>query len=416
MIEFRSGGRRVTAKQFTDGLKDQVMANAMKAVEDRIHAAASSLVDPDTDKHAEVIVRQIGGDRLSLQTSGSQAFARELERRLQLSVGEVQSVADSVPNTPRVYLAHASEDHETLARPLSEKLMAAGVDVWLDAWEIKTGDSLRQKMEEGLSDSSHFLVLLTPNSIGKAWVEREIDVGFVRAVSGKSRFMGLRVGVAISDLSEFLQTVRCPSVNLGDDSQVADIISDIYGATRKPALGEAPRYVKSAPEGLTGWSKAAIGVAEHLVTASTHGLRFDPQTDTEQVSAATGIPKDDVALGVLDLQDAGLIDRSRSLSSDRFWPKPDLFVEFDRHFLPFDNRVDGKSVANRLVEFEAKQVDIEKLAEAFSDWESRRLNSALHYLEAVKAIEAFRHFGTGKWAMGAVHITDRTRKFVRDHG
>ena len=47
---------------------------------------------------------------------------------------------------PRVYLAHASEDHETLAKPLARALIANGIDVWFDEWEIRTGDSLRRKM------------------------------------------------------------------------------------------------------------------------------------------------------------------------------------------------------------------------------------------------------------------------------
>ena len=61
----------------------------------------------------------------------------------------------------RVYLAHASEDHDTLAKPLAKTMMANGIEVWFDEWEIRTGDSLRRKMEEGLANCTHFVVLLT---------------------------------------------------------------------------------------------------------------------------------------------------------------------------------------------------------------------------------------------------------------
>lgn len=218
-------------------------------------------MDPTTGKHAEVFVQRTNKHSLAISTAGSPAYARELERRLGLGEGGVETIAQTVGSTPRVYLAHASEDHDALARPLAERLLAKGVDVWLDAWEIRSGDSLRQKMESGLGDCTHFVVLLTPQSVGKAWVEREIDVGFVRLVNGQSRFLGLRVETAVSDLSPFLQSVRCPAVRLDDEAEIESLVADIFGATKKPALGERPRYVANKPSGLAGWSDAASAVA-----------------------------------------------------------------------------------------------------------------------------------------------------------
>src|SRR5690349_11991982 len=122
-------------------------------------------------------------------------------------------------STPQLYFAHAHEDRE-MALPLAKKMMASGIDVWFDQWEIKIGDSLRRKMESGLSTCTHFLVLLTPQSVGKPWVETEIDAGFLRSVGGQARFLGIRVGVPIEKLSPFLQTLRCPEIDLADDAQV----------------------------------------------------------------------------------------------------------------------------------------------------------------------------------------------------
>ena len=67
--------------------------------------------------------------------------------------------------------------------------MARGIEVWFDEWEIGAGDSLRRKMEQGLEDCTHFVVLLTEASIKKAWVAEEIDVGLMSAVEGQARFM-----------------------------------------------------------------------------------------------------------------------------------------------------------------------------------------------------------------------------------
>jgi hypothetical protein len=85
--------------------------------------------------------------------------------------------------------------------------MANGVDVWFDEWEIEPGDSLRQKMEEGLGSMTHFVVVLTETSIAKPWVAKEIDVGLVQQVGGKSRFVPLVVDLDPAKLSPFLQAM-----------------------------------------------------------------------------------------------------------------------------------------------------------------------------------------------------------------
>jgi hypothetical protein len=415
-LEFRQGGRCVSQKQFFDGIEKQLVEKALAAMEEKYHGIAAAIIDPATGKHAEVFVRRTGKGSLAISTAGSPAYARELERRLNLREGEVKTTTQTAGSTPRVYLAHASEDHETLARPLAEQLMAKGVDVWLDAWEIHSGDSLRQKMESGLGDCTHFVVLLTPHSIGKAWVEREIDVGFVRLVNGQSRFLGLRVGTAVSDLSPFLQTVRCPAVKLDDAAEIESLVADIYGATTKPALGEKPRYVASKPAGLSGWSDTAAAVAEYLVRASDTGRKFDPQVRPLKISEATGLPIKEVKLGILDLADAGLIERTDEIGSDRIWPNESLFVEFDRYFMDFNNRDDAIAVANLLVSEDVEEITASDLAARFPDWAPRRLNSALSYLEEMKAIEAHRYMDGGPWVMSELDVTERTLRFVRDHG
>lgn len=101
-----------------------------------------------------------------------------------------------------------------MAKPLAVRMRASGIEVWLDEWKIRTGDSLRRKMEEGLQSCTHFLVLLTPRSLPRPWVQTEIDAGFMRAIGGESRFLGIRIGTPLEDLSPFLRTLRCPEIDL----------------------------------------------------------------------------------------------------------------------------------------------------------------------------------------------------------
>ena len=82
MLEFFDGGRRVSQNEFFENLTSRAIDAGMKQVEQRVHDAASSIIDPDTRKHAEVFLRRTDPTGLILTARGSPAFARELEKRL----------------------------------------------------------------------------------------------------------------------------------------------------------------------------------------------------------------------------------------------------------------------------------------------------------------------------------------------
>src|SRR5215470_58139 len=88
---------------------------------------------------------------------------------------------------PRAFLSHSHEDKE-IAQQLAEALRRAGVDVWLDKWEIKPGDSIVRKIfEEGLKDCTLFLILLSQASIQSPWVKHELDAAIVQRLDGVTR-------------------------------------------------------------------------------------------------------------------------------------------------------------------------------------------------------------------------------------
>ena len=78
MLEFRSGGRRVSQNKFFENLQNEAIEAGMKQLEQRVHDAAASIIDPETGKHAEVFVRRRSPTELTLRTHGSPAFVCEL--------------------------------------------------------------------------------------------------------------------------------------------------------------------------------------------------------------------------------------------------------------------------------------------------------------------------------------------------
>ena len=101
-------------------------------------------------------------------------------------------VQDNIPpgieNEDRVhdvFISHASEDKDEIVRPLYEALSNKGLNVWYDEFTLRIGDSLRQKIDKGLSKSRVGLVVLSPSFISKGWTNYELDGIVTRTVSGE---------------------------------------------------------------------------------------------------------------------------------------------------------------------------------------------------------------------------------------
>ena len=84
-----------------------------------------------------------------------------------------------------VFISHASEDKAEIARPLADRLEAEGVRVWFDAFVLTIGDSLRQKIDEGLAASRYGLVILSPSFFEKDWPQAELDGLYGRQTAGQ---------------------------------------------------------------------------------------------------------------------------------------------------------------------------------------------------------------------------------------
>jgi hypothetical protein len=74
-----------------------------------------------------------------------------------------------------LFLSHASEDKDAIARPLYEALIAKGVSVWFDEATLELGDSLRRKIDKGLAKCRYGVVILSPKFLSKQWPQRELD-------------------------------------------------------------------------------------------------------------------------------------------------------------------------------------------------------------------------------------------------
>jgi len=88
----------------------------------------------------------------------------------------------------KVFLSHSSLDKAFVGR-LAIDLREKNVPVWYDKWELKVGDSLTEKISEGISDSSWLAVVLSKNSVSSQWVKKELNAALAIELEKRNVFV-----------------------------------------------------------------------------------------------------------------------------------------------------------------------------------------------------------------------------------
>lgn len=74
-LEFRRGNRKVSQNDFFQSLENELIDNALESYAEDLHGKASSVVDPETGKHAAVFVRRVGRESLTMHTRAVSAYS-----------------------------------------------------------------------------------------------------------------------------------------------------------------------------------------------------------------------------------------------------------------------------------------------------------------------------------------------------
>lgn len=88
-----------------------------------------------------------------------------------------------------VFISHAGEDKVAVAIPLAEALQGRGVTAWLDKAEMRIGDSLRRRIDQGIASSKFAVVVLSPSYFAKGWPQYELDGIVTLSVGGKQNLL-----------------------------------------------------------------------------------------------------------------------------------------------------------------------------------------------------------------------------------
>jgi TIR domain len=403
VIKFEFNGNPFNPQNFTETLLKAAMENIAAQMHDKV----SAIRHPVTGEFPTIVVSGTSLENISLRIEGSPELLSLVNERLgttQNSDSEIDPERVEM-TTPRVFLSYAWEDKDVASR-IAHALQKNGIDTWWAEWCISAGDSLRQKIDEGLGDCTHFVVLLTSNSIVKPWVNLEMDAGLMLKLQSQVKFIPLRHQLSAEQLPPLLRGMYSPAVE-NPEQDINQLINDIHGVTKKPALGKAPMAVVDNQFSSTGFSAAANAIAKVFVQATKHAKKFDPWFRIDELTTETGLSREDVIDAVHELQ--GMVAMH---SEGTYFPESELFATFDRLWMPWNPIEDGLSLAADMLNAEDFPCSPKEIAERYG-WDARRLNPAMAYLVNRKLVQERTCLNTGDWLVYTIGPTDETRRFVK---
>lgn len=123
-----------------------------------------------------------------------------------------------------IFLCHSSHDKPTVRR-LAEELTNKGSKVWLDEAEILVGDSILEKIQDGISRSDYLGIVLSPRSVESIWVKKEVEAALTLEIdSGRVRVLPILIEEC--DIPLFLRPKKYANLSSDDlyDTGLADIV------------------------------------------------------------------------------------------------------------------------------------------------------------------------------------------------
>ena len=126
------------------------------------------------------------------------------------------------------FLSHASEDKKIIADKLVKILTDQGLKIWYDDFCIKPGDSIREKIDEGLLKSRHGLLLLSKNFFKKEWCKKELNALFLKNINNiKNKIFPIWFRINEKDVNNYSPLIADIKAFIIEEDDFEKVINDI---------------------------------------------------------------------------------------------------------------------------------------------------------------------------------------------
>jgi hypothetical protein len=118
-----------------------------------------------------------------------------------------------------VFISHGWDDR-WIAKQMARLIEDVGATPFIDIFDVKKGDRIESKIQQGLGEANELVALLTPSSVERNWVW--VEIGGAWALS--KRFVVILHGLTMEDIKKeygglamLESTNLCVALNEFDD-------------------------------------------------------------------------------------------------------------------------------------------------------------------------------------------------------
>lgn len=142
-----------------------------------------------------------------------------------------------------IFISYSQRDKE-FVDSLAKNLVLLKHNVWMDRWELKVGDSLTEKVENALTESSAVILIISENSVNSGWCRRELNAVLVREIEEK-RSLILPCRIDDCEMPLFLRDKLYADFKADPDKALRDINTALATISNPfQARFEEPEFIR----------------------------------------------------------------------------------------------------------------------------------------------------------------------------
>lgn len=238
------------------------------------------------ESHFNLQNAQFGGGFVNAETVHAHQIGGNINNYAQKTDLEAGTIKVYESKSMKAFISHSSIDKPFVERLATDLRTREGIDAWLDKWEIQPGDSIPQKLEEGLSSAGILILVLSPESVKSQWVSYEKDAWLTAQINEEvrarkeSRTPSRRLIPVLYKNCEkpfFLQSFLHVSIN---DENYEDgfqqLVKGIRGESGKPPLKGETTATPVSPSPIGQFSS---GVAPRILAFNLLKILLPAQFD-----------------------------------------------------------------------------------------------------------------------------------------
>ncbi len=180
-----------------------------------------------------------------------------------------------------VFISHSAKDREFVIT-LASDLAQAGINVWLDQWNIKVGDSFAQAIDEAIKESRFVLMVMSPDYFQSTWTRQEWQYGLANELQEK----GIRLIPVLyrdCDIPPMLRTKQW--VDFRDEKEykiiVNRLVADLYNLAPQTSSTTTTTTTTQAPkpgERLEQLDPSSLFELKQVLKDAVEVFRTKPET------------------------------------------------------------------------------------------------------------------------------------------